>query len=48
MVKTLHRRLTLFFVLLTLPVLTAALAAGGWLYRQQQREAADALFLHTA
>lgn len=48
MLKALRRRLALLFVLLTLPVLTAALGAGVWLYRQQQREAADALFLHTA
>ena len=48
MLKALRRRLALLFVLLTLPVLTAALGAGMWLYRQQQREAADTLFLHTA
>lgn len=48
MLKSLRRRLALLFVLLTLPVLTAALMAGGWLYRRQQREAADTLFLHTA
>lgn len=48
MLKALRRRLALLFVLLTLPVLTAALGAGVWLYRQQQREAADTLFLHTA
>lgn len=48
MLKALRRRLALLFVLLTLPVLTAALGAGVWLYRQQQREAADTLFVHTA
>lgn len=48
MLSSLRRRLALLFVLLSLPVLTAALGAGVWLYRQQQREAADTLFLHTA
>ena len=48
MLTALRRRLALLFVLLSLPVLTAALGAGVWVYQRQQREAADALFLHTA
>lgn len=48
MLKALRRRLALLFVLLSLPVLTAALGAGVWVYQRQQREAADTLFLHTA
>lgn len=48
MLSALRRRLALLFVLLTLPVLTAALGAGAWLYHRQQREAADTLFIHTA
>ena len=48
MLSALRRRLALLFVLLTLPVLTAALGAGAWLYHRQQREAADTLFVHTA
>lgn len=47
MLKSLRRRMTLLFVLLTVPVLTAALVGGAWLYRQQRRQAVDALFGQT-
>lgn len=46
MLSALRRRLALLFVLLTLPVLTVALGAGGWLYHRQQREAADPVCPH--